>query len=42
MSARRCLGYVSIAAVLALAFAGYLRPSLAVNWETLIALCGLR
>ena len=42
MSLRRGLGYALIAAVLAVAFAGYLRPALVMNWETLIALCGLR
>jgi len=31
---------LSIAGLLALGFWGYLSPSIALNWETLVALCG--
>jgi len=34
------LGYLGLAAVLALGFWGYQSPSIALAWETLVALCG--
>jgi len=36
----RAAGYAGLAAVLGLAFWGYLSPSLRLHWETLVALCG--
>jgi len=32
--------YALLAAVLAVAFLGYLRPELVVGWDALMALCG--
>jgi len=32
--------YLGVAGLLALGFWGYLSPSIALNWETLVALCG--
>ncbi|NYE23627.1 hypothetical protein [Pigmentiphaga litoralis] len=42
MSTGRILAWMLLAAVLALAFAGYQRAGLVMNWETLMALCGVR
>jgi len=36
----RWLGGVVLAAVLALAFVGYLTPGVRASWETMASLCG--
>lgn len=41
MSLGRALAWVLLAGVLALAFAGYLRADMVVQWDSLMALCGL-
>ncbi len=40
MTLRRVIVSAALAAVLALAFMGYLRPELMLNWDALMALCG--
>lgn len=38
----RWAGYAALAAVLALAFAGYLHPDMLLDWEVVMRMCGLR
>ncbi len=36
----RMVGLIALAAVLGVAFLGYLSPDMALQWENLMALCG--
>jgi len=36
----RVAGWVSLVAVMALGFLGYLMPSVRINWQTIASMCG--
>ncbi len=36
----RVMGWVALAAVMALGFLGYLMPSVRVNWQIIASMCG--